>query len=368
MAKKTKIEAAVTNGVLILRVSGRIWQGDVASTFKYEIDAALAQNIRTAQLYLNTEGGSVFEAQEAINELKRLDKVLITVGSLAASAGTMFLCHFEADCFTTSQFMIHKPLTWASGNEDEVQAELKALKNITNVYRSAYAKKMGITEDEVDELWKNDYWMDAKEAKEKGLISNIIDEEIEVDESTVAMMVACGCPKVPKPTANRHEPTQKPTTTNNENKMDINQLRAALGMAATATEQEVLDRLAQNKAKADQAAAAEASAKQKSEQVAEAFVNKAIFDKKITADMKGVYVSLHIQDPANTEALLNGMKGVTAASENQKHTHESSDPIAGRENWTIDDYLEKDPVAFNALCETNPDLVRKMNAAYSQKK
>ncbi|AZA87149.1 hypothetical protein EG349_10295 [Chryseobacterium shandongense] len=362
MAKKTKIEAAVTNGVLKLRLSGRIWQGDVASSFKWEIDAALAQNIKTAELYINSEGGSVFEAQEAINELKRLDKVLITIGSLAASAATMFLCHFEAQSYSTSQFMIHKPLTWASGNEDQVKAELKALTNLTNVYRSAYAKKLNITEEEVDDLWKNDYWMDAKEAKEKGLISTIIDEEIEVDETTVAMMVACGCPNVPQPTAKKSD-----NTNNNDTKMDINQLRAALGMSATATEQEVLNRLAENKTKAEAAAAAEASSNEQKKTNAERVVNKAILDKKITADMKETYVSLHIQDPASTEAILNGMKGVTAASENQKHTADGDLP-KGRENWTIDDYLEKDPQAFNDLCETNPDLVKKMNAAYSQKK
>lgn len=362
MAKKTKIEASVTNGVLKLRVSGRIWQGDVASTFKWEIDAALAQNIRTAELYLNTEGGSVFEAQEAINELKRLDNVNITVGSLAASAGTMFLCHFEGECFTTSQFMIHKPLTWASGNEDQVKAELKALTNLTNVYRTAYAKKMKITEDEVNELWKNDYWMDAKEAKEKGLISNIIDEEIEVDESTVAMMVACGCPNVPKPTVQHPEPK---SNNNNKNTMDINQLRAALGMAATATEQEVLDRLAQNKAKADAAVASEAAVKQQAQQNAERVVNQAILDKKITADLKDVYVSLHMQDPAATEGILKGTKGVTAASESVKHKAEGEQ--TGRENWTVDDYLDKDPAAYDALCTSNPDAVRKMNEAYAFK-
>lgn len=360
MAKKTKIEASVSNGVLKLRVSGRIWQGDVASTFKWEIDAAIAQNITTAELYLNTEGGSVFEAQEAINELKRLDKVTITVGSLAASAGTMFLCHFETECFTTSQFMIHKPLTWASGNEDQVQAELKALKNLTNVYRSAYAKKMGITEDEVNELWKNDYWMDAKEAKEKGLISNIIDEEIELDDATVAMMVACGCPTVPTPTPKPYEQN------NNKNTMDINQLRSTLGMSATATEQEVLAKLTENKSKADAAAATEAAAKEQGKQNAERVVNQAILDKKITADLKEVYVSLHVQDPAATEEILKGIKGVTAASENVKHTAEGEQ--TGRENWTVDDYLEKDPVGYDALCASNPDLVRKMNAAYASKK
>ncbi|WP_312395706.1 ATP-dependent Clp protease proteolytic subunit [Chryseobacterium sp.] len=361
--KKMKIEASVINGVLNLRVSGRIWQGELASTFKWEIDAALAQNISTAQLYLNTEGGSVFEAEEAINELLRLgrENVKITVGALAASAGTKFLCEFEAVAYKTSQFMIHKPLTFISGNEDQVKADLKASGNLINIYRSAYAKKFNMTEAQIDELWKNDYWMDAAEAKEKGLITAIIDEEIEVDETTVAMMVACGCPNVPKPKT-------KKENSNNNTSMDINQLRAALGMSATATEQEVLDRLSQNKATADQAAVTAATAKQKSEQTAETFVNKAILDKKITADQKPIYVSLHIQDPANTEALLNAMNGVSAASAGIKETAAGKGAATGRENWGIEDYLKNDPEAFNSLCETDPELVRKMNAAYSLKK
>lgn len=362
--KRMKIEASVIDGVLTLRVSGRIWQGELASTFKWEIDAALAQNIKTAKLYLNTEGGNVFEAQEAINELLRLGKesVKITVGALAASAGTMFLCEFEADAHSTSQFMIHKPMTYVSGNEDQVKADLKALGNITNVYRAAYAKKFNMTEAQIDELWKNDYWMNAKEAKEKGLISAIIDEEAEVDETTVAMMVACGCPTVPKPTPIKTE------NSNNNTTMDINLLKASLGMAANATEQEVLDRVAQNKTKAEQAAATEATAKEKSAQTADAFVNKAILDKKITADQKAIYVSLHIQDPANTEALLNGMKGVTAASAGIQETAAGTEPATGRENWGIEDYLKNDPAAFDALCESDPAAVKKMNAAYSLKK
>lgn len=361
MAKRnTKIEASVSNGILNLRVSGRIWANELAGSFKYQIDSAIAQNITSAVLYLNTEGGSVFEANEAINELKRLDNVKVTVGSLAASAGTMFLCHFETECFATSQFMIHKPLTQMHGNEDEVKAELKVLGNLTNVYRTAYSKKMGITEAQVDELWKNDYWMDAKEAKEKGLISNIIDEELEVDESTIAMMQACGCPNVPE------APKPKENNNNNTN-MDINQLRSALGMSATATEQEVLTRVNENKTKADTAAATEAAAKEQGKNNAERVVNQAILDKKITADLKDVYVSLHIQDPGATEEILKGMKGVKAASENLKDTPDGDDIPAGRENWSIEDYLEKDPAGFDALCDTNPGLVKKLNAAYSKK-
>lgn len=355
-----KIEAAISNDVLNLRISGRIWQGEVASAFKYYIDNAISENVKNATLYINSEGGSVFEAQEAINELKRLDSVKITVGALAASAATMFLCYFDAECSTSSQFMIHKPSTYISGNEDKVKADLKALENLTNVYRSAYAKAFNLTEQEVEDLWKNDYWMDSNEAKEKGLVKTITTEEIEIDDSTIKMMVACGCPTIPAAT-----PEKKNST---KNKMDINQLKAALGMPADATEEQVLARVAENKTKADNAAATEASANQQKEQAAEKVVNQAILDKKITADMKATYVSLHKQDPAGTEAILASMKVVTPASKEIKEKPDSEMPEAlGRENWTIFDYLEKDPTALDALIEKDPAAVKKLNAVYASK-
>ena len=352
-----KIESAINNNVLELRISGRIWQGEIASAFKYYIDNAISEKVKIATLYINSEGGSVFEAQEAINELKRMDSVKIVVGALAASAATMFLCYFDSECSSSSQFMIHKPSTYISGNEDKVKADLKALENLTNVYRSAYAKTFNMTEAEIEDLWKNDYWMDASEAKTKGLIKTITSEKIEIDDSTIKMMVACGCPNIPK----------SPPKITTENKMDINKLKAALGMPADATDEQVLAKVAENKTKAETAAATEASANQQKEQAAEKAVNQAILDKKITADMKETYVSLHKQDPAGTEAILASMKGVKPASTEIVEKPDGEPVAKGRENWTIDDYLEKDPEALDKMIESDPDAVKKLNAVYASK-
>lgn len=181
-----------------MSVNGRIWPGELANAIKYQIDEALRNNINEAELYINSEGGSVFEAQEVVNELKRIGKVNIKVGALAASAATFILCHFPASCFKGSQFMIHKPHTQLSGNEDEVRSDLKALENVTKVYRDAYCKRFNKTAEEIEAMWKNDYWMDAEEARQLKLVDNVIDEALQIDDSTVKMMAACGCPNVPK--------------------------------------------------------------------------------------------------------------------------------------------------------------------------
>lgn len=361
MKKNFKVEASINNDVLNLSITGRIWHGELADMVRIQIDNAISNGATSLQLFLSCEGGSTFEAEDVKLEIKKFAKRKVRVGALAASAATNILTAFdEAEAHSSSQFMIHKPHSLISGNEDEISADLKLLKNITDSYRSVYAQKFKKTEAEIEEIWKNDYWMTAAEAKELGLISTIIDEDIEYTPETISAMLACGCPTIPKPTSEKKNSTK--------NKMDINQLKAALGMPADATEEQVLEKVAENKTKADNAAATEASANQQKEQAAEKVVNQAILDKKITADMKATYVSLHKQDPAGTEAILASMKGVTAASKEIKDKPDGEMPEAlGRENWTIDDYLEKDPAALDALIEKDPAAVQKLNAVYASK-
>lgn len=360
MKKNFKVEASVTNDILTLNITGRIWNGELADVIRMNVDNAISNGAKSLQVFLSCEGGSTFEAEDVKLELKKFASRRIRVGALAASAATNILTAFdEVEAFASSQFMIHKPHSWFSGNEDEVSADLKLLKNITDSYRSVYAQKFNKTEAEIEELWKNDYWMTAAEAKELGLISSIIDEDIEYTPETISAMVACGCPTIPTAT-----PEKKNST---KHKMDINQLKAALGMPADATEQQVLDRVAENKTKAENAAATEASANQQKQQAAEKVVNQAILDKKITADMKATYESLHKQDPAGTEAILASMKGLKPASTEIKEKADGEPEASSRENWTLDDYLEKDPVALDKLIETDPSAVKKLNAVYASK-
>ncbi len=361
MKGKFNIEANTSNNTLKFNITGRIWFGEMANALRTLVDDALSKGVTSSELLLTTPGGNVYEAIDVVSELKRLPNLKIITGSIVASAGTRILSEFEnVEANKATQFMIHKPMVSLDGNEDEIEAELANLKNITSDYRKAYARKFNLKETEIESKWKQNYWMNAEAAQKLGLVKTIIDDEIPYNESVVEMMVACGCPTIPTAT-----PEKKNST---KHKMDINQLKAALGMPADATEQQVLDRVAENKTKADNAAATEASANQQKEQAAEKVVNQAILDKKITADMKATYVSLHKQDPAGTEAILASMKGVTAASKEIKDKPDGEMPEAlGRENWTIDDYLEKDPAALDALIEKDPAAVKKLNAVYASK-
>lgn len=335
-------------GVLELSITGVIYYGWKASDFRYEIDQALKQGITSASVYLNTAGGSVYEATEIVNQLKRMSSVTITAGALVASAGTYITAHFPAKAYKSSQFMIHKPMTSFEGNIDQLKSEEKHLENLTQQYRDVYAGRFGKTSEEIDELWKQDYWFNSAEAKGLGLIAEVIDGDPEVTDETVAMMRACGCKQLPTP--------NKVTTYKEVIPMDTNELIAALGMAANATEEQIKERIAALKAH-------EAKSQAESTTRAERLVNKAILDKKISADKKDLYVGLAVADYDKTAALLDDMEAPKPASQTIQYPTQG---VADKSNWTMNDYLTKDTKALEELMASDPQRVRELNTAYQQ--
>ena len=361
MSKNFKVESSINNNVLVLSITGRIWQGELANVIRLNIDNALENNVEELLVLMSCEGGSTFEAEDVKNEFKRFAKRKIRVGALAASAATNILTEFEdSEAYSTSQFMIHKPSSWFSGNEDKVQAELRLLKNITDTYRSVYAKKFKKTEQEIEDLWKNDYWITATEAKELGLINNIIDEELEINSETISAIVAVGAPIVPKKSTK-----QKPEIQPINNKMDKNQLIAALGMPADSTDEQISARIQENKAKADSATAVESKADLDKKTAATKFAAQAVFDKKIKATDMPAYEALHLQNTTEAEKLVAELPKLEPGS---AFVNPSSVDATDRSKWTLEDYLDKNPTALEELIKTDPAKVKELNAAYALKK
>lgn len=352
------IKASVNNGFLSLDINGLIQNNYTAEMVKYYVDEAVKAGVTDANVNINSEGGSVFEAQRVVNELKRLRNVTCTVGALAASAATYIICHFETDCYATSQFMIHKPSTEVWGNEDQIKSDMKLLENLTNIYRSTYAKKFQKTEDEIEEMWKNDYWFDAKEALSLGLVTSYITEEIWYDAQTVARMVACGCP-------------YKPEIKNPENNKKMNIIAQALGVSEELNEAQIVEKINALQSERN-------TWKQKFEAL----------QKDEAENLVGTAVELGLVDATLKDAVVNDLmtdfdakKAVLATridakkEEISKNTNTSvvaSVVAAANANQPIPveketfDYLQKhDPVALSNIRTNDPEKYRKLAADYA---
>lgn len=297
------------------------------------VEQALKNGMRKAEVFISSMGGSTLDAQDMVLELKKFDSVNITVGALAASAATYFLTQFPSSAYPESQFMIHKPSLGVYGTTEEIKASLKLLENTEEIYRKAYAQAFGKTEDEIDAMWKNDYWMTAQEALDLGLIQNIIAADIDWDTQTLALLQACGAPKLPK---------QKIKN------MDRNKIIAAVGLASDATDEQIEAAIKDLKKKSDTSAALESQLQNMKVQKVKDLVAKAVASKKITADQVETYENLATANYEATASALGAMPEIKALS------GEITDPKPletpqDRKDWTYEDYLEKAPEAFEEL-------------------
>lgn len=343
-----EITAVKKGAVAFISIKGHIHEWGKASSLEFEktVKEIKQDGAVDAELYINSAGGSCFEANEILNIIKdNFTNVKIRVGALAASAATYFLTQFPASAKKNSQFMIHKPMMGTHGNEDEIESNLKLLKNLTADYKKAYSKKMGITEDEVEELWaKGDFWMTAQEAKKKGLIEEIEDEEEQIDAAALLQLVACGAPIIPK---------AENTKTKIE-RMELSVLAVQLGLPSTATQAEVDAKLRQVTADAAQVQGL-VQAKAEQEKAAKAASVKALLDgaekdKKITADQRPQWEQLANANLEQATAVIGSLKSIEAVS-SQLNPGAAAAQTAEQAKWTYADYQQNDPEAFEKLPE-----------------
>jgi len=210
MSKKLNIGARVRGNVAVVKIIGDISQWDnSAADFIAEVDKIISSGINDLNVYINSGGGSVFEANEIVNVLSKFTGTKTAeIGTLCASAATYIVSGFDkVKMAANGQFMIHKPMMTADGNEDELEADLKLLKNLTADYLKAYSKRTGLSENVIANMWRNDYWMNAQEAKDKGFVDEII-SEAEANDDVFVNIQAFGY-KLPQITSQNNNQINK---------------------------------------------------------------------------------------------------------------------------------------------------------------
>lgn len=128
-------------------------------------------------LYINSPGGSVtagLAIMDTMNYIK-CDVSTICVG-LAASMGAILLtsgAKGKRFCLPNAEVMIHQPLTGVEGQASDIaivaQNILKTRKKLNTILANTTSQPLEKIEKDTD----RNYWMDAEEAKEYGIIDGI---------------------------------------------------------------------------------------------------------------------------------------------------------------------------------------------------
>lgn len=128
-------------------------------------------------LEVNSNGGLVTVGSEIYTALKNYNgHVTAEVTGMAASAASVAIMGADTVKMSpTAQIMIHKALlTRASGNSDDLEKAVSALKSSDQSIINAYVSKTGLSEDEIFEMMKNETFMSANEAIEKGFADELM--------------------------------------------------------------------------------------------------------------------------------------------------------------------------------------------------
>lgn len=135
-----------------------------------------SQNDQDIYLYINSPGGSVTAGLGIYDTMNYIKSNVITIGvGLCASMGAFILSSgTKRYALPNCEIMIHEPLGGASGQASDIKIMSDRIIKVKKKINSILAKntKKSITRIEKDTL--KDNYMDANEAKDYGLIDEII--------------------------------------------------------------------------------------------------------------------------------------------------------------------------------------------------
>ena len=129
-------------------------------------------------LYINSPGGQVTSGLAIYDtmQLVQPDVATICLG-MAASMGSVLLCAGEKgkrSCLPHSRVLIHQPLGGAQGPASDILIAAKEIEKSRKELISIIAHHSGTPFEKVFADADRDYWMDAHEAMEYGMVDKIL--------------------------------------------------------------------------------------------------------------------------------------------------------------------------------------------------
>jgi ATP-dependent Clp protease protease subunit len=179
-AEKGKVQERIENALLEER-KVFMWGMVDDDSAKHVIDRLLfldLQNNDEIQLVINSPGGYVtsgFAIYDTITSLKSPVSTICT--GLAASMGSILLSvgtKGRRFIHPHARVMIHQPSGGAQGQASNIEIQAREILKTREIGARILADNCGQTFDKIMKDFNRDYWMDAKESVEYGIVDDIL--------------------------------------------------------------------------------------------------------------------------------------------------------------------------------------------------
>lgn len=133
------------------------------------------------QLYINSPGGSVYAGLGIYDTMQFIEPDVATICTgIALSMGSVLLCAGAAgkrSALQHSRVMIHQTSSGAEGTAIDMDIRIKEVLKVQSDLYHILAKHSQQSYERINELASRDYWMTATEAKEFGMIDEVLTRE-----------------------------------------------------------------------------------------------------------------------------------------------------------------------------------------------
>nr|WP_202406021.1 ATP-dependent Clp protease proteolytic subunit [Hufsiella ginkgonis] len=137
-----------------------------------------ADTKRDIQIYINSPGGSVYAGLGIYDTMQYISPDVATICTgMAASMGAVLLCAGAAGkraALPHSRVMIHQPSGGAQGVASDMEINLREMLKLKKELYDILSKHSGQSYEWVEKASDRDYWMIASEAKEYGMIDEVL--------------------------------------------------------------------------------------------------------------------------------------------------------------------------------------------------
>jgi ATP-dependent Clp protease, protease subunit len=130
------------------------------------------------QLYFNSPGGSVYAGLGIYDTMQYISADIATICTgMAASMGAILLIagtKGKRSALKHSRIMIHQPMGGAEGNASDIEITAREILKLKKELYEIIALHSGNPIEKVEKDADRDYWMTSQEAKDYGMIDEIL--------------------------------------------------------------------------------------------------------------------------------------------------------------------------------------------------
>ncbi|MDR1345222.1 MAG: ATP-dependent Clp endopeptidase proteolytic subunit ClpP [Bacteroidales bacterium] len=155
---------------------------DVANIIQAQLLFLESQDAdRDIQIYMNSPGGSVYAGLGIYDTMQYLKPDISTICTgMAASMAAVLLCagtKGKRFALPHARVMIHQPMGGTQGQASDIEIEAREIQRIKKELYEIIAFHSGKSYDQVWQDSDRNYWMVASEAKEYGMIDEVLKQD-----------------------------------------------------------------------------------------------------------------------------------------------------------------------------------------------